>query len=84
MSVPLALFDRPIGVITVVSGLGRQFTQDDLALLSTIAVGLSLSAAGFILPSPDELETEYAGSLSFGAGQLSFSGARADSVPVGQ
>jgi len=52
VSVPLSLFERPIGVITLVTQAGGQFTQNDLALLSTIAVGLSLSAAGFILPTP--------------------------------
>ena len=50
VSVPLSLFERPIGVITLLTDAEAQFSQNDLALLSTIAVGLSLSAAGFILP----------------------------------
>jgi glycosyltransferase involved in cell wall biosynthesis len=50
VSVPLALFDRLIGVLTLVTDSSGQFTERDLALLATIAVGLSLSAAGFILP----------------------------------
>jgi len=50
VSVPLSLFDRPIGVMTLVTDSTGQFTERDLAMLSTIAVGLSLSAAGFILP----------------------------------
>src|SRR6185369_4978272 len=50
VSVPLSIFERPIGVITLLTDAESQFTQNDLALLSTIAVGLSLSAAGFILP----------------------------------
>ena len=53
VSVPLSLFERPIGVITLVSEAGAQFTQTDLALLTTIALGLSLAAAGFILPVPE-------------------------------
>ena len=50
VSVPLALFDRLIGVMALVTDGSGQFTERDLALLATIAVGLSLSASGFILP----------------------------------
>jgi hypothetical protein len=83
VSVPLALFDRPIGVITLVTGLGHQFTQEDLALLSTIAVGLSLSAAGFILPQSEPTDPVYATSMSLSNGQLKFADARVEAVSVG-
>ncbi len=77
MSVPLALFERPIGVITLVTDAGGQFTQEDLALLSTIAVGLSLSAAGFILPQSMPAELRVASSLPLGFEQVGFAGPRA-------
>ena len=54
ISVPLMLYDRPIGVLTLVHEAKRQFTQNDLALLTAITVGISLSAAGFLLPEADQ------------------------------
>jgi len=56
VSVPLSLFERTIGVITLVTEPGAQFSQTDLALLTTVALGLSLSAAGFMLPLPETAE----------------------------
>ena len=52
ISIPLMLYDRPIGVLTLVHEDKRQFTQHDLAVLTAITVGLSLSAAAFLLPKP--------------------------------
>jgi Glycosyl transferase family 2/GAF domain len=76
VSVPLSLFERPIGVITLVTEAGGQFTQNDLALLSTIAVGLSLSAAGFILPPSVPIEPLSATSKCTESEPAEFAGAR--------
>jgi hypothetical protein len=75
VSVPLSLFERPIGVITLVTEPGAQFTQTDLALLTTIALGLSLGAAGFILPVPETPEMAGAPGPRQDRGRFQFDGA---------
>jgi hypothetical protein len=52
ISVPLTMYDRPIGVLTLVHNGPQHFTQKDLALLVAIAIGISLSAAGLFLQAP--------------------------------
>ncbi len=50
ISVPLTLYDRVLGVLTVVQQQPLQFSRRDFALLSAIAGGLSLSSAGLFVP----------------------------------
>jgi glycosyltransferase involved in cell wall biosynthesis len=58
LSIPFMLYDRPFGVLTLVHEDKDWFTQNDLALLTAITVGLSLSTAAFLLPKPPLSETK--------------------------
>lgn len=49
LSVPLMLFDRAFGVMTLVQDHVNQFNNNDLALLTAITVGLSLSSTSVLL-----------------------------------
>lgn len=58
ISVPFTLYDRVLGVMTVVREAPDQFNSNDFRLLSAIAVGLSLNSAGLLISQQRQKERD--------------------------